>query len=99
MKEKDAWAGVAFERVCLLHIAQLKKALGISGVKTAVCSWQHQADEVYGKGAQIDLLIDRADNVVNVCEMKYSSIITDDDRPCIVLNYGIAPRYDYSKLM
>lgn len=33
------------------------------------------------------------------CEMKYSSIITDDDRPCIVLNYGIAPRYDYSKLM
>ena len=73
MKEKDAWAGVAFERVCLLHIAQLKKALGISGVKTAVCSWQHQADEVYGKGAQVDLLIDRADNVVNVCEMKYSS--------------------------
>ena len=33
------------------------------------------------------------------CEMKYSSIITDDDRPCVVLNYGIAPRYDYSKLM
>jgi len=72
-KEKNAWAGVAFERVCLLHVAEIKRALGISGVKTSVCSWQHQADEVYGKGAQIDLLIDRADNVVNVCEMKFAA--------------------------
>lgn len=72
-KEKDAWAGVAFERVCLLHVEELKRALGISGVKTAVCSWRHRANEVYGKGAQIDLLIDRADKVVNVCEMKFAS--------------------------
>lgn len=72
-KEKDAWAGLAFERVCLLHVAELKKALGIGGVRTAVCSWQHRADETYGKGAQIDLLIDRADKVVNVCEMKFAS--------------------------
>lgn len=42
-------------------------------MKTSVCSWHHRADEVYGKGAQIDLLIDRADNVINVCEMKYAS--------------------------
>lgn len=71
--EKDAWAGLAFERICLLHVPELKKALGVSGVKTAVCSWQHRADDVYGKGAQIDLLIDRADKVVNVCEMKFAS--------------------------
>lgn len=72
-KEKDAWAGVAFERVCLLHVMALKCALGISGVKTSVCSWQHRADDVYPKGAQIDLLIDRADNVINLCEMKFAA--------------------------
>ena len=72
-KEKDAWAGIAFERVCLLHVPELKNALGIGGVKTSVCSWFHRADEVYAKGAQIDLLIDRADQVVTVCEMKYAS--------------------------
>ena len=44
----------------------------IGGVKTSVCSWFHRADEVYAKGAQIDLLIDRADQVVTVCEMKYA---------------------------
>ena len=70
---KDAWAGLAFERVCLLHAEALKRALGISGVKTSVCSWHHRADADYGKGAQIDLLIDRADNVINVCEMKFAT--------------------------
>ena len=72
-KEKSAWEGIAFERVCLLHVREIKRALQIGGVKTSVCSWRHIADETYGKGAQIDLLIDRADNVINVCEMKYSS--------------------------
>lgn len=72
-QEKDAWAGIAFERVCLLHAEALKRALGVSGVKTFVCSWHHRADDVYGKGAQIDLLIDRADNVINICEMKFAS--------------------------
>lgn len=60
-------------QVCLLHAEVLKRALGVSGVKTSVCSWQHRADAVYGKGAQIDHLIDRADNVINVCEMKFAS--------------------------
>lgn len=72
-KDKSAWAGIAFERVCLMHSIQLKNALQIGGVKTAICSWRHEADGVYGKGAQIDLMIDRADNVINICEMKYSS--------------------------
>ena len=72
-REKDVWAGLAFERVCLLHVGQLKRALGIGGVRTGVCSWRHVADDVYPRGAQIDLLIDRADNVVNVCEMKFAS--------------------------
>ena len=72
-KAKGAWEGLAFERVCLMHVREIKRALQIGGVRTSVCSWRHVADESYGKGAQIDLLIDRADNVIDVCEMKYSS--------------------------
>ena len=68
----NVWRGLAFERVCLLHVAQIKKALGISGVLTKVYSWRHVPDETYVNGAQIDLLIERADRVVNICEIKYS---------------------------
>lgn len=65
----DSWTGYAFEIMCLNHINQIKSALGISGVDTRVASWR---SEQPGNGAQIDLVIDRADNVVNICEMKYS---------------------------
>ena len=68
----NAWRGLAFERVCLQHVAQIKRALGISGVLTRVFSWRHAADETCADGVQVDLLIERADRVVNVCEMKYS---------------------------
>ena len=67
------WRGLAFERLCLLHVPQIKAALGISGVLTNVYSWYHVADSVYPTGTQIDLLLDRADNVINLCEMKYTS--------------------------
>ncbi len=67
-----SWAGLAFERVCMQHVEQIKHKLGISGVLTSVSSWSVKSDAVYGAGAQIDLLIERADNVVNVCEMKFS---------------------------
>lgn len=60
-----AWSGYAFEMVCLHHVAQIKQALGISGVQTSVSAW-------YGEGAQIDLVIDRKDHVINLCEMKFS---------------------------
>lgn len=60
-----AWAGYAFEMVCLHHITEIKKALGISGVQTAVSTWQNSK-------AQIDLIIDRKDEVINLCEMKFS---------------------------
>ena len=56
-----------------MHVREIKHALQIGGVKTSVCSWRHTADKTYGKGAQIDLMIDRADNVINICEMKYSA--------------------------
>ena len=70
--QRAAWLGLSFELLCLQHIDQIKRKLGISGLHCSVCSWRHQADETYPKGAQIDLLIDRADNVVNICEMKYA---------------------------
>lgn len=65
------WCGLAFERVCLQHVTQIKKALSIFGTISRVCSW-YQPTTPEGKGAQIDLLIDRDDNVIDICEMKYT---------------------------
>lgn len=68
------WSGLAFERICLQHIEQVKKALGIAGVLSNVYSWRTEADEEKGiDKTQIDLLIDRKDGVINLCEMKYSA--------------------------
>lgn len=63
------WTGHAFEQVCLEHIPQIKQALNIVGVATAVSTWRGEA---MGKGAQIDLILDRRDRVVNLCEIKFS---------------------------
>lgn len=66
------WAGYAFEIVCLKHLSQIKKALGISGVVTTASKWTYKAPKnSQEKGIQIDLLIDRADNCINLCEMKF----------------------------
>lgn len=65
----NAWAGLSFELLCLTHVDAIKRALGISGVQTRVCSWRGSDN---GKHTQIDLLIDRKDETVNLCEMKYS---------------------------
>ena len=70
---RAVWRGLAFERLCLQHVRQIRAALGISGVHVEVYSWSHMADDVYPEGAQIDLLLDRSDGVINVCEMKFSS--------------------------
>lgn len=79
--EVNAWSGVAFERVCLEHIAQIKNALGISGVQTDVNSWKCDANPEKGlQGSQIDLLIVRKDQIINVCEMKYSEADYAPDR-------------------
>ena len=64
-----AWCGLAFERVCFQHIPQIKQSLGISGISSNVFSWKSKHTQ---PGAQIDMLIDRKDDVINLCEMKYS---------------------------
>jgi hypothetical protein len=61
----QSWAGFAFESLCLKLIQQIKKALKIEAVYTVSSCW-------YNDKAQIDLLIDRADNIINVCEIKFS---------------------------
>lgn len=66
-----AWRGLAFENVCFNHIPQIKNALGISGVITSESAWTKKADDE--EGMQIDLLIIRKDNVVNMCEIKFYS--------------------------
>jgi hypothetical protein len=66
------WCGHAFENFCLKHTGLIKQALGITGVYTQEASWLYKGDE-HQPGAQIDLLIDRADNSINICEIKFYS--------------------------
>jgi AAA+ ATPase superfamily predicted ATPase len=63
------WAGHSFESVCLSHIKQIKAALGIAAVSANIANWRSKNAET---GAEIDLLIDRRDNIINICEIKYS---------------------------
>ena len=72
------WQGISFEQICIDHNEQIKIALGISGVMTNVSTWRGKTET---KSAQIDLLIDRRDQVINVCEAKFSlnSFIIDKD--------------------
>lgn len=64
-----SWAGLSFEILAIQHIFQIKKQLGISGVNSREYTWRCEDEN---KGAQIDLVIERADNTVNLCEMKFS---------------------------
>ena len=65
-----SWRGLAFENLCFNHIPQIKRALGISGVRSSQSAWVFHGEE---ENAQIDLLIDRDDRVVNACEIKFYS--------------------------
>ena len=65
----NAWSGFAFERLCLRHVDQIKDSLGITGVSSNIYAWRSKTSN---PGAQIDLVIDRADGIVNLCEIKYA---------------------------
>ncbi|MGC9451952.1 MAG: AAA family ATPase [Oceanipulchritudo sp.] len=75
-----AWSGYAFEGVCLKHASRIKAALGIAGVQTTEAPWRHAGSKT-GSGAQIDLLIDRADDTISLCEMKFSEGVFTIDKP------------------
>jgi hypothetical protein len=75
-----SWSGLAFENIWLKHIPQIKKGLGIAAVYTQQSAWRY-VSKGDGKGVQIDLLIDRQDNCINLCEVKFSNkpfVVTKD---------------------
>lgn len=66
-----AWSGYAFENICMLHINQIKRALGISGIYSTTSSWLFKGNDAL-PGAQVDMIIDRADQTINLCEAKFT---------------------------
>ena len=64
------WRGLSFENICFLHVRQIKHALGISGVRSSQSAWLLQKED---ENAQIDLMIERDDRVINACEIKFYS--------------------------
>ena len=75
-RQRSAWQGFTFEQVCKDHIEQIKKALGIAAVKSEISSWMKKGDGEE-KGAQIDLVIDRHDRVISLCEIKFYTDVYD----------------------
>lgn len=67
--EVNSWMGLAFERICMAHIQQIKHSLRIDAISTQSYSWRSKTTT---PSAQIDIIIERADKIVNVCEVKYS---------------------------
>lgn len=77
----NTWRGIAFERLCLEHVSQIKDAIGISGIESSDFSWSCSEDRNTGRsGAQIDLVINRNDATITVCEMKYYNDVYSIDK-------------------
>jgi AAA+ ATPase superfamily predicted ATPase len=64
-----AWQGFSFELLCMLHLQQIKRSLSIGGIATTTSSWRSRNSEHH---YQIDMVIDRSDRIINLCEMKFS---------------------------
>jgi hypothetical protein len=85
-----AWAGYAFENICLKHAAQIKKALGISGIYTETSGF-YQRGTPEDLGIQIDLMLDRRDNVIDLFEIKfYNETVKLDKNDALALREKIA---------
>jgi hypothetical protein len=86
---RRAWSGLTFEQLCKDHIPQIKAKLGISGVLTEESIWfTEEEPELNLPGAQVDLVIDRRDQVTHLCEMKYSinEFVIDKDYDAVLRN-------------
>lgn len=77
---RNSWLGFTFEQLCRDHIIQIKQRLFIAGILSEESAWFVQADDE-NEGAQIDMLIDRKDKVINICEMKFydNQFVIDKD--------------------
>lgn len=84
-----SWRGYSFENLCFNHIRQIKRTLGILGVSTKESAWnKHDGED---EGTQIDLIIERKDNVVNMCEIKfYGNEFTVDKQYDLVLRNRVS---------
>jgi hypothetical protein len=67
--EVNSWMGLTYEQICMAHIQQIKHALRIDAISTLSYSWRSRTTT---PAAQIDIIIERADRIVNICEVKYS---------------------------
>lgn len=67
--KQNTWYGLAYERLCMAHIPQIKEALGIQRIRTEYYSWRSKESQ---PAAQVDLIIERADQIISLCEIKYS---------------------------
>ena len=74
-----SWSGFAFESLCIKHLDQIKKALGIAGVYAEASSFVFKGNDTE-QGIQIDLLIDRKDQIINLFEIKFYSEIWHIDK-------------------
>ena len=83
---RNSWRGYAFEMVCKTHVRQIRHRIGIEGVLCETSSWYSREENP--RGAQIDLVIDRRDRVINLCEMKYSvsEFVIDKDYDMVLRN-------------
>ncbi|MFM8454410.1 MAG: ATP-binding protein, partial [Gammaproteobacteria bacterium] len=78
------WGGYAFENICLMHLGQIQKALGLAGIRLSAHTWYYRGDNAES-GAQIDLVLDRADHCINLCEIKYYNQVFE-----VTKKYGLA---------
>ncbi len=67
------WMGISFENICMAHHQQIRKALGLQAISTALSTWHSKPNLAEGlPGMQIDMIIERADRMIHLCEMKFS---------------------------
>ncbi|HSX20885.1 MAG TPA: ATP-binding protein [Gammaproteobacteria bacterium] len=76
----QSWCGYAFENICLLHLDKIQDALGLRGIHVTAHTWYLKGDH-NKTGAQIDLLLDRADNCMNLCEIKFYNQVFEITKP------------------
>ena len=65
----NTWQGLAFEHVCMVHISQIRHALGLDRIAVEYYSWRSRSST---PKAQVDMIIERADRLINLCEIKYT---------------------------
>jgi AAA+ ATPase superfamily predicted ATPase len=77
----SSWSGLAYEAVCLKHISEIRKSLGIEQIACKIGNWELRAKKGSDEeGVQIDLLFDRSDGVITICEIKYSENLFSIDK-------------------